>query len=59
MSEFERQSKLFEEKIANPDQIIVACSYVKAEYDDGDMYHFLTCDDKVIRVTLREEDKPE
>ena len=59
MSEFDRQNELFAEKIPNPDQVIVACSYVKAEYDDGDMYHFLTVDDKVIRVTMRDEDKPE
>lgn len=58
-SEYDRQMAIFAEKIKNPDQIIVACSVVRAEYPDGEMYHFLTVDDKLIRITTRDEDKPE
>jgi hypothetical protein len=58
-SELDRQMIIFTEKIPNPDQIIVACSVAKVEYDDGEIYHFLTVDDKLIRITTRDEDKPE
>jgi hypothetical protein len=59
MNELDRIGKVFAEKIEEPDKIIIAYAFIKAEYNDGDMYHFLTVDDQVIRVTLREEDKPE
>lgn len=57
MSEFERQTAIFADKVPNPDEVINACSVMKAEFDDGDVYYFLTDDDKIVKITTRESER--
>lgn len=61
MSEFDRQSKLFAEKTANPDVIIKAHSMMKSTDNDGnDMcFWFLSADDTMTMVDMREEETEE
>lgn len=54
MSEFDRQSKLFAEKVPKPDVTYNVCSVMKAEYDDGEVLWYLTDDDQMIRIDMRE-----
>jgi len=57
MSEFDRQAAIFAEKVTNPDEVVTACSVMKAEFDDGETYYFLTDDDKIIKITTRESER--
>lgn len=57
MSEFDRQMKIFAEKMENPDEVVEVCSVAKYEYKDGDVYYFLTDDDRLIKVTSRESER--
>lgn len=57
-SEFDRQMAIFNKKMDKPDRVIKAHSMVRHEPDDGsgDMIYFLSNDDTVTLVDMRDEE---
>lgn len=60
-SEYDRQMALFNAKIQKPDLIIKAVSVIKSKGKElgEDCYWFLTEDDQIIMVDMREEQDDE
>lgn len=58
MSEFDRQSKLFKDKVPKPDKIIKAHSVMKSVDNNGNelIFWFLSADDTVTMVDMRDEE---
>lgn len=58
MSEFDRQTKLFKEKVKTPDKIIKAHSLMKSVDNNGNelIFWFLSDDDTVTMVDMRDEE---
>lgn len=55
-SEYDRQMAVFNKKIQKPDRVIKAHSVMHSEAETGDIYWFLSNDDTLIMVDMREEE---
>lgn len=60
-NEMDRQMAIFKTKIEKPDRIIKAHSMMKSEGKDGsgDVYWFLSNDDTLTMVDMREDETDE
>lgn len=59
INEADDMTKLLVDKTLNPDQVIECKGVMKATYDNGDRFWFITEDNKVIQLNVLDEEADE